>query len=1478
MIAKNNSYFDEELRVNGHYIITGYTNDQFCNNMLQLTDVKYELHHYLRYNQKFDAVFFLDGVNMLYCYDQNSWNILRGTDVNNVTGEVHRYGFESIVAMGPLGHRRRNRSMPQHMSAKTDMGYDITSPFHMGRQSIRVSWEQVTSILRRSENACALVLSNVDSLIDSFDNQAMSILEELQSFHSTGRGVVIYMFRETSVASLFESVNSSSGGIYWSRFVRNILIPRIDSKIPENNRVISVRTPNSNEILNLLNMMRLREEGKLIVDIGDMKEISEILASSCARQKWGLQNLYTRLERCISEQPKRQLSKDNWRDFSGETNYVDPIERLEQLVGMDEVKKDIREWYSQQKLKPQKKETGNLKNYSRFVPLAGSGVVKGHSLNRLIKGNPGTGKTTLARLMGELYYELGLLSQGQLVECSASDLVTENVGGTSGVVRSKVQEAMGGVLFIDEAYALADNSHGHEAITQLVNDLSAYEGQFAVVLAGYPKDMERFMQENDGLARRFPVEYNIPNYTSTQMKEIFVEMVENDPEVRLSDELENVLDNFFEVWVGGNGKARGWGNAGEAKTLLTAMKNRCSARLFVENEFSSVEVKDLKPIDIPENLQHCLAPRSQNLSMAFEEIDKMIGLKNVKKFLRELSRNILWGVEDKAPGNYIFSGAPGTGKTTVARKMGEILGHLGVLERKVNNVVECKAADLLNGRVILSDKVEEARGGILFIDEAHQLEQSDRGRSIITELVPLIEDPQIHADTCFICAGYSAEMRRFLDVDPGLLRRFPINHRIRFEDYTADELTQILKMMASERGEITNSPEFEGYLRRSKATFEKYLEHKPSNFGNGGFIRDVYLPESISARTERLNVSVLGDPEGIISKEQVEEISMSERRTLTEEDIPKSFRHLAGPVGRVYKDNERAAKVLLSELYGKSDIVAYAESLYTNDDELFFEEVPSVGLHYAISGAVGTGKHTAIRAIASVYKELGVLESDNIMFVGKADLEAGFVGQTSIKTQDVIEQAIGGTLVVNSPSSLLPKNAMDNTFGPQALGVILGAMSSHFDDLCVVFIDTTDGMEDVFKVFPSARSQLNRQFVFDDLSPDDMLKIFELKTEDNMDFEDDIKTFLPDFFLNWVSERGGLGENSGSWGNGREVDQLINELRQNWKRHDGNTTSTQISDGEAGYQLTRRFITMDMFPNSLLKYFSSSRVDSEGALEKLESLTGLDGVKKSIRAIERRLRRIHAGTVNPGLYCYIGNPGVGKTTVAKLMGGILKARHTLTQGHVIIRTARQMCDNIDDFDNIIKLAKNGVLFIDEAHQLAEPTNVYGRSVIKRLLTVLEDEDVIKNTCIILAGYPREMKELLATDSGLSSRFGTANSIIEFKDYTYQELVEILKLMAANAMNIVQIGTPFPLRLCDEYVNCVSDIFRNVTSKGNPNFGNARFVRNFLHDSVDELLERIDVEYGVDGEPPEDVSDLLTINDIPKQYRSMVHKINYSENV
>ena len=1479
MIAKNDSYFDVELCVDGHYIVTGYTNDQFCNNTLQFADVKYEIHHYLRHEQGFDAVFFLDSVDMLYCYDQNSFDILRGVESREEANLKEVHGPETIVATGSIGHRRRQRDVQQNQQQVVEVRntQDNTSPLHMGRIAIRNSWDQVTRLLRFSKHRCALILSNVDSLIGSFDVQEMAILEELQSYHSVNHSIVVYLFRETSISSLVDSVDRSLGGSsnQWARFVQNVLLPRIETGSPENNRVISLRTPNSKEITNLLNMMRLRTEGKLNIAIGEINAVAECFAASCARQRWGLGNLYTRLERCISEQPQRQLSNDNWREFTGEDNYLSPMKQLESLIGLEDVKDrdgniksvgvktHIRELYEQQSRLLSK--SGIIpSSYSRLAPIAKNRRVTGHSLNIRFKGNPGTGKTTIARLMGMLYYELSLLPQGQLVECSASDLISQNVGGTARLVRDRVQEAMGGVLFIDEAYSLSTNQHGIEAINQLVNDLSTYEGQFAVILAGYPNDIDNLMRENDGLARRFPNEFVLPNYTSDEMKQIFLRMAEKDPDITIGNELLEVLDNFCEAWVGGS--TRGWGNAGEAETLLANMKKRCSARLSIEGDTSGV--LELKLADIPDNLQHCLAPRSQDLTDAFREIDKMIGLANVKKFLRDTSRNILWGVEESAPGNYIFSGAPGTGKTTVARKMGEILGLLGVLRRKVNNVVECRAADLLNGSVILTDIVEDARGGVLFIDEAHQLEQNERGHAIIRELVPLIEDPQIHSDTCFICAGYTAEMKRFLNVDQGLSRRFPVNHRIRFDDYTASELIEILKEMAAERGEITDSDDFKGYLRRSKTALEKYLEHRPTNFGNGGFIRDVYLPGSIAARTERLNTAVLGTADGIIAKDQVEKISARERRTLTEEDIPKSFRQFAGPVGKRCDDSDRTAKDILNELFGKDDFVEYAESLYVNDSDLFFEDSLNVGMHYSIAGATGTGRHTTVRAMAAVYKELGMLENDNVLFVGKADLEAGYVGQTAIKTQNVIEQAVGGTLAVTFPSALLPKSGTDNSFGPEALGVIIGAMSEHFNDLCVVFIDTEDGMEDFLKAFPSARSQLCRQFVFEDLSPENMLKIFKLKTKESMAFEENVENLLPDFFLNWISDRGGLGENVGSWGNGREIDQLINELSQNWKRLEGNTQAITINNGVTEYEVTRRFITKEMLPKNMHKYLSSNRVLSETALEELEALTGLKEVKESIHIIERRLRRMPKGKVNPGLYCYIGNPGVGKTTVAKLMGGILKATGALSQGHVICRTARQMCDNIDGFDSTIKLAKNGILFIDEAHQLAEPSNIYGRSVIKRLLTVLEDTDVIKNTCIILAGYPRDMLRLFDADSGLASRFGTSNSIIKFADYSDQELVEILRMMAQNADNIVQIGTPYPLRLSEDYISRATEVFEVVTKGGDPNFGNARFVRNFLHDSVDMLLERIDREYGIGNEAPEDVVDYLTIEDIPKQYSNL----------
>lgn len=1449
MLSKNNSYFDRELCINGHYIITGNVNDRFCGDTLEMTDILPALHRYLRYEQDFEAVFFLDTENMLFCLDEQSFDILTGADPARrpaapPPGSTGGTGGE-ISSTGPLGGCRRRRTAVSNTAVQGSApGAGGNRPLNLGRMSLEAAWQQVSAVMKQAEYRCALVISNANRM-----QGGEGTLLELSSFYNTNHSIVIYLFRETNLHNIRD----------WTTFARNVILPRIAATDPQSNRVISLRTPNSLEVQNLLNYIRFNSEAPVLLEPGDIPPLSRILAASCSRKKWGLVNLYNRLIRYAMDHPGSRLSLDSWRDFTEEHHYLSPMEELEAMVGQEQLKERLRGWVAlqQREIGPRPEPISS----SRFAPLPSGRQRLGQELNILLKGSAGTGKSTIARIMGRFYYELGLLPQGQLVECSGADLISGYVGHTAEQMRQHVQEAMGGVLFIDEAYALMSNQHGQEAINQLVNDMSTYEGQFAVVLAGYPRQIDELMSTNDGLASRFPNKYTLEDYTPEQMQDIFRQMAASGDQgqITFSPGLEERMDDFFHAWVGGKG--RNWGNAREAANLLVEMRKLCSLRETAQNLPGPGSC--LTEEDIPEALRHCLAPRSRNLEDALARIDAMIGLDGIKQFLRNLTRQILIDGGGGAPGNFIFSGPPGTGKTTVAREMGDLLGLLGILRRQTNNVTECRAADLLNGSVQFNEAVDEARGGVFFLDEAHQLAQNAEGRAIIRALVPLVEDPEIRADTCFICAGYTVEMRNFLAADSGLARRFPTQNRIRFNDYTADELVQILEKMAQEQGQKPNS----GYLARSRAALEKYMERRPVNFGNGGFIRDTYLPGSIAARTRRLNQRMTGSDQAVPTPEQLAGLTEQDRRELTEYDLPDIFARLAGPVGR-RPPRSRDAWGRVEALLGKEEIVSFARArAFGGENQEFYDVDAPTGLHYAIVGPSGSGRHTAIRTLAALWKQLGLLERDDVLCAGKGDLEAGYVGQTAIKTRDVIERAVGGTLVVEYPSSMLPRSGADNTFGVDALGEISAAMGAHYDDMSVVLIDTPEGLEALTKAQPALRSQLVRVFTLEDLTPEQMLTIFREKTADSMFFDPELEELLPDFFLNWVSDRGGLGDASRSWGNGAETDQLINDLKINWRNAGGETREKTVSEDGQSYRIALRRITAEMIPAPLMRYLKRTSVVSEQAMQELDALPGLARVKSSLRGVERRIRRLGKAGSKPGCYLYLGNPGVGKTAVARLMGGVLRAAGVLRQGHLIERTARQIGDQIREFESILKLAKHGILFIDEAHQLAEPGNYWGGEVIKRLLTVLEDDTVTDVTCIILAGYPQQMLRLLQQDEGLASRFDSEDSMILFEDYTVDELMQVMDYMCARADRITNIGADRPLRTDSDYRLRTREVFNGVLVRGDRNFGNARFVRTYLHDSLNAQLERFDREYGED-DPPADVLDLLTGSDIPAKFRDM----------
>lgn len=202
-----------------------------------------------------------------------------------------------------------------------------------------------------------------------------------------------------------------------------------------------------------------------------------------------------------------------------------------------------------------------------------------HMLHMVFQGAPGTGKTTVARLLGQLFEALGVLPKGHLVEVERADLVGEYIGHTAQKTRDVIKRALGGVMFVDEAYALArggGKDFGKEAIDTMVKAMEDYRGEFLLILAGYPQEMAQFLSTNPGLLSRFPIHLEFPDYTATELVAIARAMT-GQHQYRLSPEAENSLLAYMEE------HRRYWhtnaGNARMIRNLLERSIRRQAVRL-----------------------------------------------------------------------------------------------------------------------------------------------------------------------------------------------------------------------------------------------------------------------------------------------------------------------------------------------------------------------------------------------------------------------------------------------------------------------------------------------------------------------------------------------------------------------------------------------------------------------------------------------------------------------------------------------------------------------------------------------------------------------------------------------------------------------------------------------------------------------------------------------------------------------------------
>lgn len=261
----------------------------------------------------------------------------------------------------------------------------------------------------------------------------------------------------------------------------------------------------------------------------------------------------------------------------GQKTIAEYLEELNALTGLASVKEKVNSMVATAEVNKRLQEMG--------LATTDSGT-----LHMVFKGNAGTGKTTVARIVGGIYRELGVLRTGHLVECDRSSLVAGYQGQTAMKVKAKVQEALGGVLFIDEAYALCEDdndSFGKEALNALVADIENYRKDLMVIIAGYSTDMDRFLAKNQGLVSRFPNEIMFEDYTLEEMVLIFKGMLKKG-NLQLAEDAETSLAALIDA----KRKEDGFGNARGVRNIFDAVQKQKNVRLhrmLMENGTFSAE-------------------------------------------------------------------------------------------------------------------------------------------------------------------------------------------------------------------------------------------------------------------------------------------------------------------------------------------------------------------------------------------------------------------------------------------------------------------------------------------------------------------------------------------------------------------------------------------------------------------------------------------------------------------------------------------------------------------------------------------------------------------------------------------------------------------------------------------------------------------------------------------------------------------------
>ena len=681
--------------------------------------------------------------------------------------------------------------------------------------------------------------------------------------------------------------------------------------------------------------------------------------------EWALGGLYS------GSFIKREILDDLYRKGLGKAQFANPhkvnvadspaFAKLNGLIGLSSVKAEIDSLCKQLNLAKKREEAG----LPGDMPF----------LHSRFYGNPGTGKTTVAKLLGQVYKEMGFLSKGHVVFAERKTLIAGRYYDSANVATMEaIDKAQGGILFIDEAYNLYVQNDprdpGQDIISCLLTALADDNRKdWMLILAGYPLPMETMIKSNAGLESRVPNVFHFYDYNEDELMQIALKYCHDHvytltPKAR--EQLKMVIDRDY---------AKRPGNFANGRYVISLLENKVikamGHRLSAEEHLTGEMLTTILPEDIP-----YLADVKG--SKKLEKLQKMIGMEELKEsimshlnYVKLCNNRLKAGLSSQMPSmNMIFEGNPGTGKTTVADFIGDIYASLGILSE--GNVIKVTKKDLVgvwigeteqNMKNILS----RAKGNVLFIDEAYQLNPKgnakDPGRIIIDALVDELggDNPNM----IVIMAGYEKDMNELLEVNEGLKSRFPkVFH---FNDYSVEELVRIAMESKAAKDYIftpTAKERLEAYIKRE-------VLKKQTGFGNGRFVHRLLTGVILPRMATRLS--------------GIENPTRKQLQTILAEDIPITAQEVqqvldAGFDNQLIDDSLAKLDSMIGlekvkqAIHNFVDVARYRNSI----GEKF---VGNGVLKWSFTGNTGTGKSTVAKIFADILKGMNLLAKGNFVEV-----------------------------------------------------------------------------------------------------------------------------------------------------------------------------------------------------------------------------------------------------------------------------------------------------------------------------------------------------------------------------------------------------------------------------------------------------------------------------------------------------------------